>query len=977
MNEKHFNSKLLVPLGCILLLLCIPTVAAGLVQSNVPAQQSGTTADFTYAPSSPNPDDEITLDASKSSSTNSSINSYQWDGDGDGQYSEYRDPTDGQTSSISFNTAGTYTVGLRVVDDSGTEQTVTKQITVENPTPTVKFTYTPSSPNPDDEITLDASESSDSDGTITSYKWDGDGDGQYSEYRDPSDGQTSSITFGSAGTYTVGLQITDNGDATQTTTKQITVKNPGPTAEFTYTPSSPNPDDKITLDASGSSDSDGTITSYEWDGDGDGQYSEYRDPSDGQTSSITFGSAGTYTVGLRITDNGGTKQTITKQITVKNPSPTAEFTYTPSSPNPDDKITLDASGSSDSDGTITSYEWDGDGNGQYSEYRDPSDGQTSSITFGSAGTYTVGLQITDNGGTKQTITKQITVKNPGPTAEFTYTPSSPNPDDKITLDASGSSDSDGTITSYEWDGDGNGQYSEYRDPSDGQTSSISFGSAGTYTVGLRITDNGGTKQTAIKKITVKNPAPTAEFTYTPSSPNPDDKVTLDASGSSDSDGTITSYKWDGDGNGQYSEYRDPSDGQTSSITFGSAGTYTVGLRIIDNGGIKESHTEQITVKNPSPTAEFTYRPSSPDPGDTITLDASGSSDSDGTITSYEWDGDGNGQYSEYRDPGDGQTSSLSFDSAGTYTVGLRIVDNGGTATTDTKIISVGDSVIEEQTQAVEENQQTESSYAQDFDIKRGSPKKNITIGTGDAQSFSSNVDSQRMRNATMSLLVDGEVVKQSKLDSKNARATYQFEEAGEHSVTIEVSDELGNSKSVQWRVTSHPFNALPTFAEQSSSNQITLEGKTDLLTFAVQNPTVNDKDIVAEIVAEVPNGVSISAASDASSGSAAIQSTTQTISPGQQSSMRLSITVEDESLKGETISIPYVTRYYSADNRDVIYTNNRESLEVLIGADTKPTDSNSGSTSDSTPGFGPLMLLYALMIVTLSVYLKSRHRSNK
>ncbi len=59
----------------------------------------------------------------------------------------------------------------------------------------------------------------------------------------------------------------------------------------------------------------------------------------------------------------------------------------------------------------------------------------------------------------------------------------------MTFNASASSDPDGTIAKYEWDFDGNGTYETNTGTT--ATTTKAFATPGTFTVGLRVTDNLG------------------------------------------------------------------------------------------------------------------------------------------------------------------------------------------------------------------------------------------------------------------------------------------------------------------------------------------------------------------------------------------------------------------------------------------------------------------------------------------------------
>ncbi|MFY1709240.1 PKD domain-containing protein, partial [Tritonibacter scottomollicae] len=228
----------------------------------------------------------------------------------------------------------------------------------------------------------------------------------------------------------------------------------------------------------------------------------------------------------------------------------------------------------------------------------------------------------------------------------------------VTLDGSGSSDSDGTIASYAWSrtgGTGTAGNAVLSDatavnPSFTDASLTSNDGAVTHIFALVVTDDDGATSVA-DSVTVTitppaNAAPTANAGADQSEVS-GTAVTLDGSGSSDSDGTIASYAWSrtgGTGTAGNAVLSDatavnPSFTDASLTSNDAAVTHIFALVVTDDDGatsVADSVTVTITPPaNAAPTANAGADQSEVS-GTAVTLDGSGSSDSDGTIASYAW-----------------------------------------------------------------------------------------------------------------------------------------------------------------------------------------------------------------------------------------------------------------------------------------------------------------------------------------------------
>lgn len=189
-------------------------------------------------------------------------------------------------------------------------------------------------------------------------------------------------------------------------------------------------------------------------------------------------------------------------------------------------------------------------------------------------------------------------------------------------------------------------------------------------------------------------APVPKFFFSPQAPGEDQEVRFDASGSiasclpdpsdpgnaakcTPAGGAIVSYQWDF-GNGRSGS------GVRSDTHYEAAGTYTIRLTVVNDRGLSNSATGQISVTGlGGPTADFAFSPQSPGVGQTVNFDASASkAPADRSIIQYNWTfGDGG--------RGSGQFQSHRYDAANTYSVTLTVADSTGRTGTTTKQVTVG------------------------------------------------------------------------------------------------------------------------------------------------------------------------------------------------------------------------------------------------------------------------------------------------
>lgn len=426
------------------------------------------------------------------------------------------------------------------------------------------------------------------------------------------------------------------------------------TARATISPAAAPLDTATSLSVALTGDSS-AAASYRW---------SYRAPSGALSSdfstaaspSLSFTSAGTYTVWVAVTDAGGGTVTAVRDVTVSGlPAPTANFGYAPSTSVParGSAISFTSSSTASSSQSITASAWSfGDGA--------TATGATASHSYSAAGTYTVTLRVTQSNGQSSTVSRSITVVA-GPSAAISFSPSAPAAGTSVTFGA-GASAGAGSISAYDWSfGDGGSATSA--------GPSHTFASAGSYSVTLTVTQTDGLTTTVNRSITVAAAPkpPTVSFRWTTSAPAPTPgTATQFISSATPGNGSISDYSWNF-GDGSTANVADP------SHIFANPGSYAVTLTVTQTGGLTARTTATVIVAA-RPTASFSW-PTAQTlyPGTAISFTASATPGA-GAVTAYGWSfGDGTGSTAA--------RPAHSYARSGTYTVTLTVTQSDGLTTT--------------------------------------------------------------------------------------------------------------------------------------------------------------------------------------------------------------------------------------------------------------------------------------------------------
>ena len=612
--------------------------------------------------------DSVTLNGSGSRAIGSLFLSYLWeqiDGDQAVILSDETDERPTFTAPYVQQGGDTLVFHLTVTNDSGQKDTDSVSIEVDWVNTAVSADAGPDqSVMAGDTVTLNGTSSSDPDGEIEAYRWELISSSSAIDRSEillsnPSGPITTFSAPEARGWVQFRLTVTDDNGDTDSDTVMITINTAGGDSGLV---ADAGPDlvvaegSTVSLNGSWSSSLDAVVKSYQW--------TKISGPSvvlsgsDGMAPEATREINPTFIAPVieigqteflfqfivkdsnGVTDSDEMKVTVNSQAYISENLPPVADAGADQTVTPGALVTLNGSGSSDPDGTIFLYEWMPTSGPESIILSDSAAEQPTFIAPYESGSAIFQLIVTDDAGKTDQDSIQVSWVNDPPFAD-----AGPDQDvfeeETVALYGSGSIDSDDGIAIYQWNkisgpavilSDSIAADPTFIAPSTGLDPVVLI-------FKLTVTDNSGQTSTDQVEITVnsKNDIPVANAGVD-QRVNETTMVTLDGSGSSDPDGDSLIYRW--------RQISGPavsfSDISASGLTF-----------LAPSIGVKQAVLiMELTVEDPEELSssdrveiivDDVGKAPIPDAGDdvsvyekqTVTLDGSGSKDSDGEVT-YLW-----------------------------------------------------------------------------------------------------------------------------------------------------------------------------------------------------------------------------------------------------------------------------------------------------------------------------------------------------
>ncbi|MDP6156819.1 MAG: PKD domain-containing protein [Candidatus Thermoplasmatota archaeon] len=439
--------------------------------------------------------------------------------------------------------------------------------------------------------------------------------------------------------------------------------------------------DTVSFNGNGSTD-DIAITNYTWTFVDNGPQS-----LDGIIVNYTFANAGNFIITLNVSDAVGNFSIDTLNVTVRDVTNPVAAAGPDQSVLVGELVTFDGSGSNDNVGVVN-FTWSLNDNGELKLF-----GISPKYTFNNTGTYIVTLNVTDGAGNWALDNLTITVNNKtSPKALIAELPFNIITGSNVIFNASGSEASAGAaITVYEWK---LMRFDELLWTRTGKIVNHTF-AFGIFDLNLEVTDSQNMTDTASVLILVGELVNFSEI-----------RVELPENGSVVVElGQYIDSFYDEIVNIEWNiEFGSPDAPTLKTLiaktdefnkvnqSYSSPGEYGITLNIVTKYG---NFTQEATiiiveaghVANLPPIPDIKLSKEKVIVKQEFDLDASGSSDLNGSIENYTWDfGDGSS--------GSGAHVTHSYSEVGTYNITLTVIDNNGVSNSTVINITVEKAVTD-------------------------------------------------------------------------------------------------------------------------------------------------------------------------------------------------------------------------------------------------------------------------------------------
>lgn len=547
---------------------------------------------------------------------------------------------------------------------------------------------------------------------------------------------------------------------------KVTPSDP-PSASFTFAPETPETGETVSF-TDGSED-DVAVTDWQWTFD-DGETSQAQHPEH------SFPGPGTYEVTLTVTDAEGQQTSTTQPVTVVNSRPHVHLSWEPLTPIELEDVAFTAN-VTDQDGDVTSVDWTfSDG--------ETAEGREITRVFDTEGTYNVTVIATDSEGATDSDEAQIHVVNAPPEASFEVSPTTPVAGTLATLTSTSSDPAGGSIENWTWQIPGVG--TTY-----GETVDVRFPSDGETTVTLTVRDDDGASSDVEQTVSVLNAPPDVSIDIDPVYPNPGQTVEFIAQIDDDDQPAWAEWSFS---DGLFEE------GLSVERTFANPGSIEATVTVEDADGAQGTATRTVNINAP-PVVELGVVGEGDDISETamltgqeITFELS-VSDPDGNATTHTWVvgtvEDLEATNCQASGP-DGHTLTCSWSDDGTRRIQALVDDDNGARSVKT-------------THVIVLNQKPTLSPHVEEDV----------VNVGEDATFAANAQDPDGEIASVTWHEDGQLL------GTGQQLVHAFDEAGEHTLTVNATDDDGASQTATVQI---EVNAPPTL-DASVSPTETLTGE--------------------------------------------------------------------------------------------------------------------------------------------------------